>query len=64
MMSELEYERFVETVKGFTEEKKRIALRNMPDQMLWDELYSRFEENKSFVNGIKSAMEGANGSNK
>ncbi len=56
MMSELDYERFVDTGRGFSDEKKQIALRNMPDQMLWDELYNRFEETKASLNGIKSAL--------
>jgi len=56
MMSELEYERFVDTVRGFSDEKKQIALRNMPDQMLWNELYARYEETKASLKGIKDAL--------
>lgn len=56
MMSELEYERFVDTVKGMSDEKKQIALRQMPDKMLWDELYNRYEETKASLDGIKNAL--------
>lgn len=56
MLSELEYERFVDTIKGMSDEKKQIALRQMPDKMLWDELYARYEETKASLDGIKNAL--------
>lgn len=56
MMNAMEYESFVDVVKGFTDEQKTIALRNFPDQMLWDELYFRYEENKRSLNSVKDAL--------
>lgn len=56
MMSAMEYESFVDTVKAYTDEQKEIALRNFPDQMIWNELYSRFEENKASLKSVKDAL--------
>lgn len=56
MMNAMEYEAFVDVVKAFSDEQKQIAIRNMPDQMLWDELYIRFEENKASLKSVKDAL--------
>lgn len=56
MMNAMEYEAFVDVVKAFSDEQKQIAIRNMPDQMLWDELYIRFEENKTSLKSVKDAL--------
>ena len=56
MMNAMEYESFVDVVKAFSDEQKQIAIRNMPDQMLWDELYFRYEESKRSLNSVKDAL--------
>lgn len=56
MMNAMEYESFVDVVKAFTDEQKTIALRNMPDQLLWDELYFRFENTKASLKSVKDAL--------
>ena len=56
MMSAMDYESFVDTVKAYTDEQKAIALRNFPDQMLWDELYFRYEDTKKSLNSVKDAL--------
>lgn len=56
MMNAMEYEAFVDVVKAFSDEQKQIAIRNMPDQMLWDELYIRFEQNKTSLKNVKDAL--------
>ena len=56
MMSAMEYESFVDVVKAYTDEQKEIAIRNLPDQLLWNELYARFEENKASLKSVKDAL--------
>ena len=47
VMNMAEYEAFIALVNAFTDEQKQIALRLLPDDMLWFELSARYNETKS-----------------
>lgn len=55
LMNVAEYEAFIALVNAFTEEQKQIALRLLPDDMLWSELFNRYSENKSKLDNILNA---------
>lgn len=54
-MSQMEYENFVSMVQNFTEEQKWVAIRSIPSEMLWQDLYSRFNEQSHTLENIKNA---------
>lgn len=54
-MNPAEYEAFVANVQAMTEEQKWVTLRNIPSEMLWTELYSRFQDMEARDNYYKNA---------
>lgn len=54
-MNPAEYEAFVANVQAMTEEQKWVTLRNIPSEMLWTELYSRFQDMETRDNYYKNA---------
>lgn len=54
-MNTAEYEAFIALVNAFTDEQKRIALRLLPDDMLWDEIIAKYYENKNKLDSILNA---------
>ena len=55
VMNMAEYEAFIALVNAFTDEQKQIALRLLPDDMLWFELSARYNENKQKLDNILNA---------
>ncbi len=55
VMNMAEYEAFIALVNAFTDEQKQIALRLLPDDMLWFELSARYNENKIKLESILNA---------
>lgn len=55
LMNAAEYESFIALVNAFTDEQKRIALRLLPDDMLWDEIIAKYYENKNKLDSILNA---------
>lgn len=55
VMNMAEYEAFIALVNAFTDEQKQIALRLLPDDMLWFELSARYNENKNKLDSILNA---------
>lgn len=55
LMNTAEYESFIALVNAFTDEQKRIALRLLPDDMIWDEMISKYYENKNKLDSILNA---------
>ena len=55
VMNMAEYEAFIALVNAFTDEQKQIALRLLPDDMLWFELSARYNENKIKLDSILNA---------
>lgn len=55
LMNMAEYEAFVGVVNAFTNEQKQVCLRLMPDDMIWFELSSRYNETKSKLDNILNA---------
>lgn len=48
-----EYESFVTYIQNWTEDQIWVALRNIPANMIWQELYARFNENQTMVDSMK-----------
>lgn len=48
-----EYESFVSYIQNLTDDQKWVALRNIPAEMLWQDLYARFKENQTMVEDMK-----------
>lgn len=42
-MNAAEYEAFVTNVQAMTEEQKWVTIRNLPSEMIWQELYTRYQ---------------------
>ena len=55
IMNMAEYEAFVALVNAFTDEQKQIALRLLPDEMIWFELSARYNETKNKLDNILNA---------
>ena len=45
--------RFCEMVKNFTDDQIWVALRNIPAEKLWQDLYARFNEQAEMVEQMK-----------
>lgn len=43
-MNHAEYEAFVANVQAMTDEQKLVTLRNLSSEMIWQELYGRFQD--------------------
>jgi len=56
VMNQKEYEDFVNLVNNLTEEQKWVAIRAMPAEMLWQDLYSRYQDQEQIVNAMKDTM--------
>ena len=52
-MCQKEYEDFVTMVKNFTDDQIWVALRNIPAEKLWQDLYARFNEQAEMVEQMK-----------
>lgn len=55
-MNAVEYEKFVDSVKGMTDEQKQVTLRQMPSDLLWNELMYRFNEAEQKISALKEVM--------
>ncbi len=54
-MNAAEYEAFVTNVQAMTEEQKWVTLRNLSSEMLWQELYTRFQDMEKRDNYYRNA---------
>ena len=54
-MNMAEYEAFMAMVNAFTDEQKQIALRLLPDDMIWAEISGRYYEHKNKLDNILNA---------
>ena len=55
LMNTAEYEAFIAVVNAFTNEQKQVALRLMPDDLIWFELTARYNETKNKLDNILNA---------
>lgn len=55
-MNAVEYEKFVDSVKGMTDDQKQVTLRQMPSDLLWNELMYRFNEAEQKISALKEVM--------
>lgn len=55
LMNMAEYEAFVGVVNAFTNEQKQVALRLMPDELIWTEISGRYYEHKNKLDNILNA---------
>ena len=56
MMSPMETDEFVTKVKAFSEEQKILTIRQMPDNLLWSEIYSRFKRMDRSLKCLEDVM--------
>jgi hypothetical protein len=54
-MNPAEYEAFVANVQAMTDEQKLVTLRNLSSEMIWQELYGRFQDMEIRDNYYKNA---------
>jgi hypothetical protein len=54
-MNTAEYEAFIAVVNAFTTEQKQVALRLLPDDLIWFELTARYNETKNKLDNILNA---------
>lgn len=55
LMNMAEYEAFIAEVNAFTTEQKQVAMRLMPDELIWAELSTRYYEHKNKLDNILNA---------
>jgi len=55
MMNTAEYEAFIAVVNAFTNEQKQVALRLLPDDLIWAEISNRYYEQKNKLDNILNA---------
>ena len=55
LMNTAEYEAFIAVVNAFTTEQKQVALRLLPDDLIWFELTARYNETKNKLDNILNA---------
>jgi len=55
VMNMAEYEAFIALVNAFTDEQKQIALRLLPDDMIWDAIIEKYYEKKNKLDSILNA---------
>lgn len=55
LMNMAEYEAFVGVVNAFTNEQKQVALRLLPDELIWAEISNRYYEQKNKLDNILNA---------
>lgn len=55
LMNMAEYEAFIAVVNAFTMEQKQVALRLLPDDLIWAEISNRYYEQKNKLDNILNA---------
>lgn len=55
LMNMAEYEAFIAEVNAFTMEQKQVALRLLPDDLIWAEISNRYYEQKNKLDNILNA---------
>lgn len=55
LMNMAEYEAFIAVVNAFTMEQKQVALRFLPDELIWAEISNRYYEQKNKLDNILNA---------
>ena len=55
LMNMAEYEAFIAVVNAFTNEQKQVALRLLPDDLIWAEISHRYYEQKNKLDNILNA---------
>lgn len=55
LMNMAEYEAFIAVVNAFTIEQKQVALRLLPDDLIWAEISNRYYEQKNKLDNILNA---------
>lgn len=55
LMNMAEYEAFIAVVNAFTNEQKQVALRLLPDDLIWAEISNRYYEQKNKLDNILNA---------
>ena len=56
MMSPMEKEEVVSRITALTEEQMGIAVKILPDNLLWDELIRRYYDKKDGLERVKEAL--------
>ena len=54
-MSPLEIQEITKRIEGMTDEQKALTIQCMPDEMLWNELFNRFFDNRDQLERIREA---------
>ena len=52
-MSEKEKKITADLIKGMDTEELNLVAANLPDMVLWSELWRRYEANRKIVNGLE-----------
>lgn len=55
-MIEMDRREFITRMKALDDEQKRLAVKQIPDRMLWDELEARYIKNKRKVHNTEKAL--------
>ena len=55
-MLQMDKTEFISRMKAMTEEQKRLAVKEIPDRILWDELEARYIKNKRKVHNTEKAL--------
>ena len=56
MMSPMEREEVVSRITALTEEQMEIAVKMLPDTLLWNELIMRYYDNQDGIKRVKEAL--------
>lgn len=56
MMSPMEREEVVSRITALTEEQMEIAVKILPDNLLWNELIRRYYDNQDGIKRVKEAL--------
>lgn len=56
MMSPMEREEVVSRITALTEEQMEIAVKILPDTLLWNELIRRYYDNQDGIKRVKEAL--------
>lgn len=56
MMSPMEREEVVSRITALTEEQMEIAVKMLPDNLLWNELIRRYYDNQDRIKRVKEAL--------
>lgn len=55
-MSEKEKQSTEDFIKGMSAEELNLVAANLPDVVLWSELFKRYEANRKIVDGLESLV--------